>query len=168
MLRAVVLIGSLLLSAQALACSCPNQPEDINEAVGSDFRDASAVVLAEATIVVESKEGGTEEQPFVSTHETTQFSLIHGWKGNLGDRFVTKVNTTCCMCGFPFQQGEIYLLYLDGPYEGGTYSTGICSRTRPVSAAVDDLGVLNRLAPARVFATEVETPAEPATAVADQ
>jgi hypothetical protein len=45
-------------------------------------------------------------------------------------------------CGFHFQTGETYLVYADADEESGTIDTGICSRTRRLSDAGDDLAYL--------------------------
>lgn len=160
MLKTAVLILSLFLSAQAFACSCVPQPKDINIAVGRSYELASAVVLAKAVKI----DGGIKKLVDVllngGTHQSTQFSTIHHWKGSPGDRFATYMNKCSAACGYSFQLGETYLLYLSGPDASGNYSTSSCSRTKPLNAAVDDLGVLNVLAPGHFFETKAESPVE--------
>jgi hypothetical protein len=45
-------------------------------------------------------------------------------------------------CGYDFQKGETYLIYADLDEETDIMETGICSRTRRVSDAGEDLGYL--------------------------
>ena len=45
-------------------------------------------------------------------------------------------------CGFPFVTGQEYLVYAHG--SPVRYSTGVCSRTRQLSAASEDLAYLRR------------------------
>lgn len=58
-------------------------------------------------------------------------------------------------CGYPFRMGESYLVYAHRS-STGELSTSICARTRPLSAAAEDLAYLRSLAaikpgtPARV------------------
>jgi hypothetical protein len=58
-------------------------------------------------------------------------------------------------CGYPFAMGESFVVYAHRTPEGHL-TTSICSRTRPVSSAVDDLAYLRSLkaivpgAPARI------------------
>jgi hypothetical protein len=42
-------------------------------------------------------------------------------------------------CGYPFREGVRYLVYADRDADGDTLRTSICSRTRPTSAAAEDL-----------------------------
>ena len=48
-------------------------------------------------------------------------------------------------CGYPFQVGEAYLVYAFKAGDSGTVRTGICSRTRPLEKASDDLEFLRAL-----------------------
>src|SRR5688572_16530322 len=49
-------------------------------------------------------------------------------------------------CGYGFQVGETYLIYANANNTTGTYSTGICNRTRPIGQATDDLDYLRTAA----------------------
>jgi hypothetical protein len=57
---------------------------------------------------------------------------------------ITEVETA--MCGYPFQPGRDYLVYAHR--NGERLEVGLCSRTRPIAEAADDLRVLGDLAPA--------------------
>lgn len=160
MLKTVMLILSLFLSAQAFACSCIPQPKDINIAVSRSYELASAVVLAKAVKIDGGIKKLVDELVYGGIHQNTQFSTIHHWKGSPGDRFATHTNTSSAACGYSFQPGETYLLYLTGPDASGNYSTSSCSRTKPLNAAVVDLDVLNVLAPGHFFETKAESPVE--------
>jgi hypothetical protein len=45
-------------------------------------------------------------------------------------------------CGYDFQIGETYLVYADGDEESDILSTGVCSRTKRITDAGEDLGFL--------------------------
>ena len=49
-------------------------------------------------------------------------------------------------CGYAFQPGETYLIYAHGNKATGVYSTGICSRTRLIGQAAEDLEYLRTTA----------------------
>ncbi len=52
-------------------------------------------------------------------------------------------------CGYAFQTGRHYLVYAYRVEQNGKLGTGICSRTRPLEAAKEDLAFLNTLAKAK-------------------
>jgi hypothetical protein len=64
-------------------------------------------------------------------------------------------------CGYPFKEGERYLVYAYRSKAGGPLFTGTCTRTKPVSEAADDLVFLKSLSDAssgpRVFGSITHT-----------
>ena len=75
--------------------------------------------------------------------------------------------TTCsnsACCGYEFRKGESYLVYAGGQPEA--LSASLCSRTRPLAQADDDIAVLNKIvAGERITAPPKPQPA-PASDVA--
>ena len=65
---------------------------------------------------------------------STEVSVFTGWGG--GD------------CGYPFQIGQQYLIYAYKDEKTGRFGTSICSRTRQLSEAKDDLAYLRGLSQA--------------------
>jgi hypothetical protein len=63
------------------------------------------------------------------------------YRGDDDDEYFT-VWTPFGDCGYDFQKGETYLIYADLDEETDIMETGICSRTRRVSDAGEDLGYL--------------------------
>jgi hypothetical protein len=53
-------------------------------------------------------------------------------------------------CGYAFKQGERYLVYASRNPNGTGFVTGICSRTRRLAEADDDLGFLQTLSASSV------------------
>ncbi len=141
----------LLLPSTGIACSCIFEDLPLEESVSQSLSRVSSVVLAEAIHVKENEVRIPSDEPIAPGTDLggdiTQFEEIQTWKGVHGKSFHTKINTTCCMCGYSFKEGEAYLLYLSGPDEEGYYSTNSCSRTRPRYGAEEEIDVLNQLAP---------------------
>jgi|SRR5687767_93779 len=126
-------------TAEAVACSCAG-PHKPCEAYG----DASAVFVGTVTFstTTKVKEVGYEfTKRLVRLHvdrpirnvESTDVEVMTGW----GDSD----------CGFGFRLGGQYLVYAHSR-DGKTLSTSICSRTRPLSDAADDLEYINGLSKA--------------------
>jgi hypothetical protein len=132
--------------AHLRACSCAPETDNVDKAVAVEFERASAVLVAtvesvERTQVLDRVMRGDAEG------EITQFVAGRSWKGTHGKRLYSRIATECCTCGRSFDPGKSYLLYLFGPDAAGYYVTGICSRTRSIELAGDDIGVLDRLVP---------------------
>lgn len=67
--------------------------------------------------------------------------VLRVWKGNLGERATISTSDAGIGCGYPFARGQEYLAYaVRGP--NGRLITSICSRTRPIAEARDDLAAL--------------------------
>lgn len=77
--------------------------------------------------------------------EITEFSVVESWKGSHAKQIYTAIVTQCCLCGMRFAKGSRHLLYVYGPNKNGFYGTSICTRTKPIERAVEDIDVLNRI-----------------------
>jgi 5-hydroxyisourate hydrolase-like protein (transthyretin family) len=85
------------------------------------------------------------------------FDVIDTFRGIEGSMASVLTSGSGPSCGYGFTQGERYLVYAHKGRDGG-FVTGICSRTRKLSEAREDLEFLNALAaqaapPARIFGT---------------
>lgn len=132
---------SLLYSALAISCSCGSRS-------GEFFKDVSEASLSATSILVakvESVRLSQVDSPLKI--ETTHFSEIESWKGDHGKQVYTRIITECCVCGFSFAEGKIYLLYLYGPDDLGYYSTSICSRTKLFDGSEEEVKILNSIFP---------------------
>ena len=63
------------------------------------------------------------------------------WKGDVAERIDIYTANECCICGYPFERGKEYLIYAYR-LPSGRLATTICSRTRPMSRAREDLDAL--------------------------
>ena len=139
-MKLLFIILALALPGVSIACSCEYADKDTKfedfKSLVSSFRSADSVVLAHAL-----SESTTEG------FQTTTFVVETTWKGDHANKFQTNVATSCCMCGYHFNEGESYLLYL-WKYSGGKYYyTSSCSRTKKKSNAKDEIDTLNRIMP---------------------
>ncbi len=71
-------------------------------------------------------------------------SLVKIWKGNRSAVGEIYTGANVAVCGYDFQVGETYVIYA---YKGeaGRLVAGLCERTAPVDAAVEDLKYLQSL-----------------------
>jgi hypothetical protein len=114
------------LSRQAYACSCipPVPPAEA-------LAQAGAVFSGE---VLEVAQDGM--------HLRVRLQVGTVWKG-AGERvvFVTTPASTAS-CGFPFEQGQEYQVYTTADAESNGLQTNLCTRTKLVSEAAEDLQAL--------------------------
>jgi hypothetical protein len=92
---------------------------------------------------------------------TFRVSAAH--RGSVGTKVEVRTGGSSASCGFPFEEGERYLVYA---HQGaGGLATGICSRTRRLVDAADDLAYIrSAFAPAatgRVYGDVAREVTEP-------
>jgi hypothetical protein len=68
------------------------------------------------------------------------FEVIKAYKGITNEMVTLRTAQDGGMCGYPFLENEEYLVYAD--VIEGIIQAGICSRTRKLSTADIDLGIL--------------------------
>lgn len=124
------IVGSLLVVNTAIvnACSCiqPAPPQESLEQSTAVFAGKVVDIDVPSGIVIRSTD------PVKVTFEVSKI-----WKG---PDYKTLVLTTArggASCGYPFKQNEEYIVYTYG--EEDKLSTGICSRTRLLASAQEDL-----------------------------
>ncbi len=144
-LACVVLL--LLFSARTInACSCLD-PGPPCQAFGA----ASAVFTGRVTEITSisgnSKPGRSYQQKLV------HFAVSQAHLGISGTSAETVTGSGGGDCGYPFKVGESYLVYANlNPQDNKLYA-GICSRTRPLSEAHEDLDYLKSRATSETGAT---------------
>jgi hypothetical protein len=143
-LSTLVLVAgfALLVSASTVrACSCvPERP--VCEAFGSVSAVFVGKVVGSAQQKTELGADGT-----IATFDVGKiyFAVEEAFSGVQGQKSVTiHSGTGGGDCGYWFVRGERYLVYAYGNPKDGL-GTGICTRTRPVAHAVEDLEFLRRL-----------------------
>lgn len=125
-----VMVGFLLVALMlgtasgVLACSCvpPGDPM-------SEMEQATAVFAGRVYSMERS--GGS-----VWVH----FELAQVWKGPYQSILTVRTNDSSAACGFEFVQDQDYMVYAYG--EMNDLQVSLCSRTRPLSVAEEDLKLL--------------------------
>jgi hypothetical protein len=149
-------IVMLVPAGDAFACSCPPSGPSCQNAFQVD-----AVFAGTVHHITELRDDETPLQP----GETRLPRAIRvGFSGVVGYRGIATAVATVLTagsepaCGYRFKQGERYLVYATRSDDGSGFVTGICSRTRLVADAGEDLDFLETLARpgtarARIFGT---------------
>jgi hypothetical protein len=119
-----------LFGEDAEACSCaPNGPP-----CESFFRVDAVFVGTVRTI---SEFAGAPAFPYRG--RVVGFSIERAFRGVQGAAVNIDTGMGGGDCGYSFKAGEQYLVYAYRTAEGSRLGTGICSRTRPIANADEDL-----------------------------
>lgn len=125
------LLLALISGRAALACSCvpPGPPQ-------AEFERAQAV-FAGWVVERQGPQGG-----FQSSAEPVSylFQVEQTWKGPNQSQIVVASPASSASCGYEFEFNRQYLVYAFKGEDG--LSTNLCSRTRPVVEAEEDLAFL--------------------------
>lgn len=132
----------VMLAMDALACGCVEPTGDPEHDVPPLFRDATAVIVAEANEASYSREPAGEGPP--TEVQSVAWEVEVSFKGpHLPGHIVrTVTDTTCCLCGLSVITGRVYLLYVKGEQP---YSISECSLSRELKHRVPHIPVLYRL-----------------------
>jgi hypothetical protein len=138
-LSGLVLAALSAAAGEARACSClpPPPPKEALTAATAVFRGRAVEVVGP---------GSLSAKPV-----KVRLAVERSYKGRAGDpagpteiTLYTAANTAAC--GYPFQPDGEYLIYADAKSDG-TLAVSLCSRTRAVRDASEDLAILEQLAP---------------------
>lgn len=130
-----------LSSIAAVACSCV----DMGAGVCQTFWVTPAVFSGR---VVEISDVPRGEGTNVFLSKRVKFAIIDAFRGVTGETVDVLTGSGGGDCGYRFEMNESYLVY-GWKNDEGNFSTGICSRTRKLSDAVDDLAYIRGLADAK-------------------
>lgn len=127
-------LGAAIVAAQptcVFACSCrpPGTP-------AQELGQADAVFLA--TVVDVNAPSGPIRSSADSTTVTLDVAKV--WKGQVTRTLVLITPGSSASCGVSFEQGKAYVVY--GRVSEGALTTNLCSRTRPIGDATEDLAAL--------------------------
>ena len=125
-----VMLTVLSFPRPASACSC------LQTSVTDAFAQADVVFTGR---VVSIRLGNPLEPGVISTADPVLIALdVSGyWKGPVSRVITVTTRRSEMSCGFTFQTGRDYLIYAYKGEAGRT--TDLCSRTRSVTKAADDL-----------------------------
>ena len=153
-----ILLGATLLAltpvvpegAACEICSCAPKPPP------AVARDASAAVFSGRVVALldrpvalpdstlQGSQRRNAELAYVGKSvKRLQVTLevMEVWKGDIAVRTDVYTANECCVCGFPFELGKEYLIYA-GRASSGHLGVSLCSRTRELSRAADDVTAL--------------------------
>ena len=135
----VALCATFSLPNSILACTCSPLNRPLVE-----YDQVDVVFMGVAAEVQESPNGRLEAKIIVTGI----------WKGIRSSVIRVLTGNPCMGCGFPFQEGQSYLIYalkVADFYGAKAIYTGICNRTRPISMAQEDFQALGepQLVPVR-------------------
>jgi hypothetical protein len=114
----------------ALACSCAPLPPP------QEARDQATAVFTGTVVSITPDATGN--------YNLVRFQLDRVWKGAKCRELVVSTGLSDLNCGYTFQVGQTYLVYAyeDNSVRGARLNTNLCSRTRPVAEANEDLSAL--------------------------
>jgi hypothetical protein len=130
-----ILFGSIpfVLPAASYACSCA-PPPSVEEALQRQTAVFSGKVIS---ISESNKFWGSSADPV-----SVVFEVMGAWKGVTKSEVTVNTAMSSASCGYEFKMNTEYLVYAYGEEDG--LETGLCERTKPISAAADDLAVLGK------------------------
>ncbi len=142
MSRLLVIVGIALAglagAPTASACTCVEPPPPL------EALEAADLVFAGLVIEILEPDSSMFTRSF-------RFAAKRRWKGPVTDTMRVETAWSSASCGYPFEVGETYLVYA---YEGNVfanpYSTNLCTRTRPLADAAEDLAALGEGSPVAV------------------
>ncbi len=130
----VVFVMMLLaMPSASYACSCVPVPP-----VQEELQRSDAVFAGKVVEITEQK------QPDGYITKAVRFEVTDTWKGVSQSQVIITTGMGGGDCGYEFITGKDYLVYASksNMYGEETLVTVICDRTRELSAAGEDLGVL--------------------------
>ena len=137
MLGLLVLLVVSSATLAVSACSCG--PEQEVELALEQAHNVFTGRVTELKLIPKLSEDPTAS--FAVEDLEVTFAVSFVWKGEVEETNVVYTAFTCCVCGFPFEIGEQYLVYTTQTTDG-LPATSVCSRTRRLADAADDLVAL--------------------------
>jgi len=113
-----------------------------------DYWNAAAVFTG---TVINSSTTTSKRGEYEVRERLVRFNIDQAFRGVKGKDVEVRTGLGDSDCGYNFRLGGQYLVYAYG--DGGKLATGICSRTRTISEASDDLAYFQGLATAEPGAT---------------
>lgn len=133
MLLCITLIFMTLLTVRpsvTYACSCVMPAEPLEA-----LENSAAVFTGKVVDIKESK--GT----IISSADPAEvtFEVVSSWKGVETNKVKLTTELSSASCGFTFTEGESYIVYTGDGGEPEGLKTGLCTRTKLLSSAGEDL-----------------------------
>ncbi len=128
--------GCLMTATPALACTCA-APATAEQAL----QQSSAVFSGK---VIEIYRPFLDRIGITRSHtHRVRFEITKPWKGVKSKEFVVTTRLSGEACGYPFERGKEYLVYVVDT--SGDIETGICTGTREIAGAESEMKELDVL-----------------------
>jgi ketosteroid isomerase-like protein len=137
------LLAYLMLSPDvALACSCSNpalEGKSVEQQIAEAKERAAVIFSGKVVEIIGDKNSGDE----TSGEFEVKLNVLESWKGIAASRISVFTANSSSLCGYTFRVGESYLIYAHDFSNGKQkLETNICTRTRRLADAGEDLQVL--------------------------
>ncbi len=123
---AVVFIFS---TVEAFGCTCMH----LSRPIENEFKGRDAIFSGKVIRTVKTSQNNRQ----------VTIRVENSWKGKVSKTVTISTSAFSSMCGYTFAKGKRYLIYAYG--ERNDLSTNICSRTKLLSDAEEDIEILNNL-----------------------
>ena len=154
---AAAVVALVADAADAGACSCLPPPPPAEA-----FAGAGAVFTGTVEIIDDPSARRGDGKFSSASPVFVRFGVDLAFKGVHGAQAVVRTARSSASCGYSFDVGGRYLVYATAA-AGGELGVSLCSRTRPVDRAAEDLAALEQLTGVG-DGDEPADPAEPPTA----
>jgi HEAT repeat protein len=126
-----------LLAPPSAACSCASLDPPLVRLARTDAVFSGTVI--------DRIDPRPKDSKIISTGDPIEYTIEidQVWKGDVGDIASVISARAGASCGYTFKIGETYLIY--ARLHDGKFHTGLCSRTRSISRAGEDLAELSTL-----------------------
>lgn len=144
LLSTFVLFWLCLLGGRAEACSCGGGLPPCGKTLAY-LRGAGGAVFAgtvsELMPTYTHGNRGSEPREFLS-HYRARFAVDEMLIGSEAEELDVWTSSSTASCGYEFKEGARYLVYATRDAGGVLLNVSLCSRTRPLEDAADDLELL--------------------------
>src|SRR5471030_2669781 len=130
------LLVTLAAVPAARACSCQSSGPPCQ-----NYFQVDAVFAGTVQSIVPMPD---DNPPFRKVR--VEFTAVTPFRGTQGATATVLTADSGAACGYDFTKGEQYLVFARRETPGAALETSICSRTRALSQAADDLHFINTLA----------------------
>jgi hypothetical protein len=128
-----------LLTGSVHACSCAREALQCQAYWGTAAVFVGRVISLSPTYEEEERAFNFELK---KNSRVFRFAVEQGFRGVSGAEVEVRTNIGGGSCGYYFSPGKRYLVYAGFDSQTGEYWTSICSRTRPLEKAQDDLAYI--------------------------
>lgn len=126
-----LLISLAVTASPAFACSCA-----LPGPSPQDYLQGPTAIFAGKVIKIEKPTGSTSSTADLIN---VMFETSRWWKGPGTKTFTIFTAREGASCGYPFKEGEKYLVYSSKEKESGRWETGLCDSNKVLAEADSDL-----------------------------